>query len=918
MRNVRGAHNSEVAALGVAATRQIAPREAQLGTAANLIVEKPSFKLTSSGTALAINDRRPSHSSIMAAAALLCATNLSGCLGSGSGSLEYDPAIRNAPGTITLGDAKVYSREMLINERAADIAWIDKLIAASEDPTKVSFKPTLLREMEEISAFSAVLGVRYDPAAAMSYRRSTETGEIQQQIDVLKAQIQLEQLRRDIELIRAKLPEQTEPVNSGLTTLGTGGAVTAAGSTVTPPDAAQVITTLNALITSVTARLDAETKPIGKTEVVSGPADDFRDRLAYRDMLKAVRNALGLDELHDAGNNRLIRLNLQATVIPDTRNVRALGAIQVRIDDQTVGGPESYLSEWLRWANVNGDWRVDAGTFRSSATLDALEDSGDFARARIGAVQTVLPVLVSQNGGELVPQNLFDRADWDKDVVSDRVYFGRQLAALSVSGEALETALTGLCQPGSSLALALDVADARVKSYELIRSVNLAAVGLGAAPAVVDAGTKYDNAANYQNQVIGLVRNRPGCEHLVWQYAPANLTWRVRKRPELGGSQQVRIYEVGPREQAQQVSTVARSAKSLALAVALAASAPSAGVAGNLGAGFRRDIMNRASALDRVPEVVGYSVGGKRTFGWVVGPHATTDSRGRAEVRQVAKTYDLSVDLSVPSWWNAMNLKVTTVWAPSPQMLTDGSLRVAADKKGVAQQERDLPVPLTAAAADYQSFTQFLIRNSRRPVELQDVIGGPVTGCVATTLFLKGPNVWRAQKVLLLGVSLGQDAFVIAPDMAGIIVTVPAIAAIPGERAYKENDQIRVLTPLGEGQHAFQYDPTLSGDSCKPKAEAAEDRTAVTVSKAEPASFVVPSLIRIDVTGTNLTKVDEVRLDGRKGTITARADEGKGLTVEFARDLAEGMEPGSVKLEFFTKRKSVGTAQTIRIVRDRS
>jgi hypothetical protein len=854
----------------------------------------------------------------MAAAALLCATSLSGCLGSGHGSLNYDQAVRNTSGTITLGDAKVYSRETLINERAADIAWIDKLIAVSEDPAKVSFKPTLLREMEEISAFSAALGVRYDPAAGMSYRRSNETGEIQQQIDVLKAQIQLEQLRRDIELIRAKLPEQTEPVNSGLGTLGTGGAVTAASSTVTPPDAAQVMTTVNALITSVAARLDAEAKPIGKTEVVSSPADDFRDRLAYRDMLKAARNAAGLDELHDAGNNRLIRLNLQATVIPDPRNSRSLGAIQVRIDDQGTGGLENYLTNWLQWINVHGDWVAGAGTFRPSATLDTLEDSGDFARARIGAVQMMLPVLVSQDTGELVPQNLFDRADWDRDVASDNIYFGRMLAALSVSGEALETALTGLCQPGSSLALGLDVADARVKSYALVRSVNVAAVDLGAPPAVVDAGAKYENARNYQNQVIDAVRGRQGCEQLVAQYARANTKWRVMRRPEFGGSQMVRIYEVGPREQAQQVSTVARSAQSLALAVALAAAAPSAGVAGNLGAGFRRDIMNRASALDRVPEVVGYSVGGKRTFGWVVGPHATTDSRGRAEVRQAAKTYDLSVDLSVPSWWNGMNLKVTTVWAPSPQMLTEGSLRAAADKKGVAQQERDLPVPLTAAAASYQSFTQFLISNGKRPVELQDVIGGPVTGCTATTLFLKGPNLWRAQKVLLLGVSLGQDAFVIAPDMAGIIVTVPAIAAIPGERAYKENDQIRVLTPLGEGQHAFQYDPTLSGDSCKPKAEAAQDKTAVTVSKAEPASFVVPSLIRIDVTGTNLTKVDAIKLDGRTGVITARVDEGKGLTVEFARDISEGMEPGSVKLEFFTKQKGVGTAQTIRIARDGS
>ncbi len=853
-------------------------------------------------------------------ATLVATTALAGCLGSDRGSIRYDPAVRNAAGTITLGDAKVYSRETLINERAADIAWIDKLMTASEDPAKVSFKPTLLREMEEISAFSAALGVRYDPAAALSYRRSNETGEIQQQIDVLKAQIQLEQLRRDIELIRAKLPEQTEPVNSGVGTLGTGGALTSPGSAVTPPDPAQVMTSLNALMASATSRLDAESKPIGKTDAVSSPADDFRDRLAYRDMLKAARNAAGLDELHDAGNNRLIRLNLQATVIPDPRYARSLGAVQVRIDPQAAGGPDSYLGKWLQWINGQRDWRVEPGTSGSSAALDALEDSGDFSRTPVGPVgafEMVLPVLVDSSGRELTPGKLFARADWeDRRAGADPTYFGRALAALSVGGSALETELAALCRGGSRLELALDIADARVKSYEFVRYANLAAADQSVAAPVTNAAKKHKEALNYHEVVTGLIKNRRGCEQLLADYPEAKPTWRVLARPEFGGSQQIRIYEVGPREQAQQVSTVARSAKSLALAVALAASAPSAGVGASLGSGFRRDIMNRASALDRVPEVVGYSVGGQRTFGWVIGPHATTDSRGRAEVHQPAKTYDLSVDLSVPSWWNAMNLKVTTVWAPSPHMLTDGSLKVLADKKGTTLQERDLPVPLTAAAADYRAFTMFLARNSGRPVQLKEVIGGPVNGCAPTTLYLMGDNLWRAEKVLLLGVSLGREAFVIAPDMGGIIVTVPAIAAVPGQRAFEQDSRIRVLTPLGPGEGAVQYDSTLAGDACKPKA--AEDATAVTVTKAEPAGFVVPSPIRIDVTGTNLTKVDEVKLDGRGGVITARVEEGKGLTVEFARDVSEGMEAGSVKLEFFAKRKPVGTAQAIRISRDRS
>lgn len=849
---------------------------------------------------------------IVAIVAFLGATSLSGCMGTGSGSLDYNPAVRNAPGTITFGDTKLYSREALINERAADIAWIDKLIAASEDPTKVSFKPTLIREMEEISAFSAALGVRYDPAAGVSYRRSNETGEIQQEIDVLKAKVALAQLRRDIELIEAKFPSQTAPVNSGLGTVGAAAAV-ASPSAVTPPDAAQVAATVNALITSVTGRLDAETKPIGKTEVVSSPADDFQDRLAYRNMLKAARNAAGLDELHDTGNNRLVRLNLQATVVPDPSNAQALGVIQVKIDEDGAMGPSQYLESWLRDVNAHGDWRVDPATFRSSKTLDALEDSGDFSRIKVGTMLLLLPVL-SSSGIDYAPSDLLARADWDQANQQDLAYFGSLLAALSVGGDKLEPVLAGLCGGGSPLALALDVADARTKSYDLVRAVNLAAIDLGIASPISDAGAKYESGKNYKKQVLDLIAGRQDCVALVARYSGAEPTWRALRRPELGGADQVRVYEVGPREQAQQVSTVARSANSLALAVSLAAAAPGAGVAGNLGAGFRRDIMNRASSLDRMPEVIGYSVGGKRTFGWVIGPHATTDSRGLAKVQQVPKSYDLSVDLSLPSWWRSMKLKITSVWAPSPRQLTDGMLAAAGSKRGPALTPVELPVPLVSAAADYESFTQFLIGASNRAVAVEEVIGGPVNGCAATTLFIKGPNLWRAEKVMLLGMSLGHDTFVIAPDMRGIIVNVPAVAAIPGEVSYKQDNQVHVLTSLGERAGRFAYDSSLSGDTCKAK-PAPADPTAVTITKVDQDNFVVPSLVRIDVTGKNLAKVDLVRLDNRKGSITDRVADGTSFTAEFSRDITEGIDAGTVKLEFFSNKKSVGTAQNIRISR---
>lgn len=847
---------------------------------------------------------------------LLAGTCLSGCLGISDESLLYDPAVKNTAAAITLSDPKLYSRETLINERAADAAWIERKITESEDAAKISFKPALYREMEEISAFSAALGLRYDPAEALSYKRSNETGEVQQQIDVLKLQLQLEQLRRDAELMRQKLPDQTEPANSGLGTLGTGAAVTA-GAAVTPADVSQLTTAVNTLMTGLAGRLDAEAKPPGKTDVVSSPADDFRDRLAYRDMLKAARNAAGLDELHDTGNNRLIRLNFQATVFPDPENPRALGAVQMVVQNKANGSVDSFFADWLRNLNTIRDWRIDAGHMRSSATLDALEATRDFRRVTFGSLEMVMPILVTEQNAALDPQDLIDRAEWDKAERADFDSFALLLAGLSVDAKAKPAKQAAICQNGSPYKFALDIAAARTASYELVQGAELVALDLGSPSPAVATREKYRRAAGFQQQVLEFVVGRAECSGIIADYRWQPSTWRLMGRSEFAGAGKVRIYEVGPREQAQQVSTLARSANSLALAASIAASAPESGAAANLGAGFRRDVMTKASALDRVPEVVGYSVAGQGTFGWVIGPRATATPKGRVAMEQLLRPYDLSVDLSVPSWWRSLRLKVVKAWAPSPRLLATGNLATAPDAsaKGQGNDAKDfVDVPMPAAMADYRAFTQFLIKDSKRPVDIEAVVGGPVNGCAETRLLLKGPNLWRADKVLLLGTVIGRDKFVIAPDMAGIVVTVPALSAIPGERAYKTDNKVYVLTPLGVAEHMFDYDPTLSGDSCK--AKDAADPNAAKIAKVEPASFVVPSKITMEISGANLSKVDAVKLDGRGGTITDKATDGTSLTIEFSKDMSDGLEPGLVKLEFFASKKSVATFQPVRIVRN--
>jgi hypothetical protein len=275
---------------------------------------------------------------------IIVAACLSGCATLFSQKLDYDPKAVRVPAAITVSDPKVYSRQGLISERQKDVAWIDKLI---DDSRNQNFEPELLREVEQISAFAAALGLKFDPAAGLNYRRDEKTGDIQQEIDALKMQFQLEQLRRDLELLRAKWPDQIDPVNNDLGKLPAG-TTPDATSTVSASAADQLKQAIERLLQASEGRLDADGKAPRQSTAHVNPIDLFRDRSAYRDLLKSARNAAELDEAHDLQGAVLIRLNFQATAVPDPRYPRSLGVVQIKPKPPTNGPGSKFLIQWAR------------------------------------------------------------------------------------------------------------------------------------------------------------------------------------------------------------------------------------------------------------------------------------------------------------------------------------------------------------------------------------------------------------------------------------------------------------------------------------------------------------------------------------------------------------------------------------------
>ena len=838
---------------------------------------------------------------------------------------RYDMSVRNAEGSISLSDAKVYTREALISERAADVAWINGLIEESENPEKIQFTPDIVREVEQISAFAAGLGLKFDPAAAVNYQRNQETGEIEQEIAVMRLQLQLEQLRRDAELFRARLLEQTEVATANLGAVGSADPA-AASSAVSASAANQLKAAIDNMMTTLTSRFGADVKgPLAlPTGMRSSPIDDFRDRTAYRDLLKSARNAAGLDDLHDEGGNQLIRLNFQATAIPDRRNLRSLGIVEVSIDqDVAAKSPSGFLERWLRVQNHDPAHRDETRQrFRATGLVARLVATGNFQLVTIGSdeknsLDIVVPVQRNANGSHLTPQYVLSRSSWvDVQSVESMKRLTSEIQKDEIAGTfvvALAACKGEVEGWGQQFHFADELTKFRSLSHHYFSIAREAARSLEVSfdlPA--EFQDTYVRSTSLRNRLDNAL-SRAKCKLNAQETAnlPINpYTDWAALTPVGGLKTPVRVYEVGPREQAQQISTQARAANSLALAASIAASAPGSGQAADAALGYSRQATGKAGALERVPSVVGYVHGGTGGFGWVIAPKVTVDPKGELSMEQMLRPYDLTVDLSVPSWWTHLPLKVHRVWAPSPLAIANGhgpdSDAENSTKNG--QKTFDLIVPVPQKEEVIEQFTLLMLPKSKPLVTIKYVIPAKINACNAVDLYLRGDNLWRAEAVMVMGKPLRGDAIRIAPDMRGIFVTVPPIT----DKTPSDDRSVRVFTRYGEASEddAVAFDNSITGDACQSKKREEVDPTAVVIETFSPDDISVPSAFDLVVTGKNLKKIVEVTLGAQAGTIKTEQNDGS-IKVAFTRDNTSSMNSSVAVPLMFYQRDKEGKLQPI-------
>ncbi|OOG15064.1 hypothetical protein [Pseudomonas sp. C9] len=761
-------------------------------------------------------------------------------------------------GPIQFTDPKLYKREALINERNKEVAYLDKLLVESE-ASGFNLEPEIIRDLDTITSLTGGVVGRSDPASAMRYTLESEKYRTQQNADLLRLQVEVDVLQRQLDSQRNSLSTGNDGVAQGAALGETYNAHGASGSTNT-----ETVNTVGESITRINAaestRLEEISKRGTEGEKGSNPTDAFLDRAAYRTLVNSARNAASLDELHDKDGAALIRLYFSATVLPPPEDyANALGVLRMEVappdwTDENVS--ELYLN-WLNYINRILNVRDFANkkplTFRENVALGSVREGDLF-----DVVYYYYPLDKAECGGVSFDNSgrngcgilsfAVPRAKYKDRLANALVDTYANLTKKNTNEDYFQKARNAVANAprdvgnfGKKCSSEL-LGDKNIEFVELKGNfrdaLGLAIEGHFLLQALVRVdshaqGIMSDNDGpklppsklleDYRNmestrkgelllgEFLAYKRNQ-GCKlglaDLVKSSIPNRFDDMVRRE-----GLRVAIYEVNPHEQAQRIGTAVRAADAISLATALSAQLPSSGIGAEGALDFSRSAVGKADALERVPLAVSFaeakvsSSNHGPAFGWVLGPRVSIDPSNNSFVlTQQLKTYDLSVDLAVPGWWPYLYLDTQSAWSPD---WNSGSGKTLAS--GIAPKR--IKVSLGNNSSDLAALTSMIGGGAfiRVPV-ISNVYPESISAC-AGGMFIQvvGDNIWRANTIILGGRKVSGGDVTVLPDMNGILVSLgtglyPAID--------EDGIEMTVLTPYGRATKKIKLKGARADGTC--------------------------------------------------------------------------------------------------------
>jgi hypothetical protein len=228
------------------------------------------------------------------------------------GTINETAPARHA--AILMSDPQIYARETLLNDRLRESKYLADALKRSET---VPFEPTIRRELRTLQEFAASFRGGVDIGAARDFERQNEIRDLRQQSEIAKLQADIEYSRRQMDAIRGS--GVTAPTNRP-------------GGESNPPsadtEAAQRIAKLEEKTAALekelkdkldslrNAKFDTDVPATRRSATQSSPEEEYEDRKAFREKIRADLAAVSLDDLHDADGNGLYRLQFRATILP--------------------------------------------------------------------------------------------------------------------------------------------------------------------------------------------------------------------------------------------------------------------------------------------------------------------------------------------------------------------------------------------------------------------------------------------------------------------------------------------------------------------------------------------------------------------------------------------------------------------------
>ncbi len=457
----------------------------------------------------------------------------------------------------------------------------------------------------------------------------------------------------------------------------------------------------------------------------ASPIDLFRDKLAYREEVRAEIIETALDDRHDLNGNTLYRLSFPVTVIPE--------------------------GDTGSWAMVN-------------LTLSPISSQNQDFRKKITrkftqGVQTYLRELTNRFlSGNLTARERKELLDL---AITEHFFTSKnntsQYLDVSSSEDPIEAYLSSILEKDPTWsAEATEQFGNKVVSAERVVKANMDGAKRKLASLMVFARI-FDEEGNQSRFDAKPDCRNGGCTIKVNSMTATALSQTEKNR--------LWAYAITPKEQVQRISDVAarRNVSQHMFQISALLGAVDIGSA----AAFVKDSLNMMQAVRRQPLIVGFANQDKcnndtacAKAGWVIGPKFKISPKGdKVAFRHIVQQNTVTLDLSAPATLTDFKITVSTCWLPS----SDGTLNTC-DTPQVTEYFINLSGDLDQVIAKLSpTLTTASVNNPHK-----DVIGKVLMEGEVGRLIIKGQNLWR-NAVVSVGTQLSKKITVL-PDMDAIAV----------------------------------------------------------------------------------------------------------------------------------------------------